>query len=149
MPRGSLIFTVIIFLILILFLIATMSYPHKAKLFPLLTLLPALILLIIQIIREVLSLKGVEALRKGKTESFNRKHLTIGAWLLGTVVMLWIVGFMGTVILLPFLYLRFQRESWLLSILLSLGCGFFFYGLFGWGLNMSLYPGVLFPKIFG
>jgi hypothetical protein len=149
MVRGSLAFTTILFVISILFMIATMSYPHKAKLFPLLTLLVALILLIIQIIREVLPLKGVEALRKGKTESFNRRHLAIGAWLLGTVVMLWVLGFMGTVILLPFLYLRFQKESWLLSILLSLGGGFFFYGLFGWGLNMSLYPGVLFPKIFG
>jgi hypothetical protein len=149
MVRGGLIFTVILFLISILFLIATMPYPYKAKLFPLLTLLPALILLIVQIIREVCALKGVEALEKGKIESFNYKDLAICAWLLGTLVMLWLLGFMGTVILLPFLYLRFQRESWLLSITLSLGCGFFFYSLFAWSLHMSLYPGILFTNIFG
>jgi hypothetical protein len=63
--------------------------------------------------------------------------------------MLWVLGFMGTVILLPFLYLRFHRESWLISITLPLGCGFFFYTLFGLALSMPLYPGILFSKYFG
>ena len=44
---------------------------------------------------------------------------------MGTVLMLWVLGFMGTVIFLPFLYLRFERESWLLSITLSLGADYF------------------------
>lgn len=148
MIPGSLIFTVILFLISVLLLIATMSYPPKARLFPLITLSVAIVLLIVQIVREVLALKGVESSEKEPIESFNRKHWSIGIWLFGTVVMLWVIGFMGTVIFLPFLYLRFQRESWLLSISLSLGCGIFFYGVFGWGLHMSLYPGVLLPKIF-
>jgi predicted branched-subunit amino acid permease len=63
--------------------------------------------------------------------------------------MLWVLGFMGTVILLPFLYLRFHRESWLISITLPLGCGVFFYTLFGLALSMPLYPGILFSKYFG
>jgi len=148
MIQGSLIFNAILLIISVILLIATMDYPHKAQLFPLLTLVLAMILLIVQIIRETLDFKRAEIDKNRKLESFNIKHLTIAAWLLGTVVMLWISGFMGTVIILPFLYLRFQKESWLLSILLAVGCGFFFYGLFGWGLNMSLYPGVLFLKFF-
>lgn len=148
MISGSLIFTVVLFLISVLLLISTMSYPPKARLFPLITLSVAIVLLIVQIVREILALKGVESFKNEKIESFSRKHLTIGLWLFGTVVMLWVIGFMGTVILLPFLYLRFQRESWLLSISISLGCGIFFYGVFGWALHMSLYPGILLPKLF-
>lgn len=151
MKRGSLIFAVVLFLISILLLRATVAYPLKAKLFPLITLLTVLILLIIQIIREgfvVLKGKG-GVMEGGKGEGFSRKHLTIWVWMVGTVLMLWVLGFMGTVIFLPFLYLRFQRESWLLSISLSLGCGVFFYGLFSVGLNMPLYPGMILSRLFG
>ena len=55
---------------------------------------------------------------------------------------------MGTVVLLPFLYLRFHKESWLISVTLPLGCGVFFYTLFGLALNMPLYPGIVYSKIF-
>jgi hypothetical protein len=149
MRRGNLFFAILLLLISILILKATLSYPFKAKLFPLIVLVPVLILLIIQIIREVFTLreKGVTEEKKGG--DFSTKHLTIWIWMAGAVLMLWVLGFMGTVIFLPFLYLRFQKESWLFSITLSLGCGVFFYGLFDLGLKMPLYPGLILPIIFG
>jgi predicted branched-subunit amino acid permease len=64
-------------------------------------------------------------------------------------LMLWIIGFMGAVVFLPFLYLRLHKETWLLSITLSLGCGVFFYLLFGLVVKMPLYPGILGEKIWG
>jgi len=62
------------------------------------------------------------------------------------LVMLWMIGFMGTVVLLPFLYLRFNKESWFISVTLPLGCGVFFYVLFGLALDMPLYPGIVYPR---
>ena len=149
MRRGNLFFAVLLLLISILILKATLSYPFKAKLFPLIVLVPVLILLIIQIIREVFTLreKGVTEEKKG--EDFSTKHLTIWIWMAGAVLMLWVLGFMGTVILLPFVYLRFKKEGWLLSITFSIGCGIFFYGLFGYLLKMPLYPGTILENIFG
>jgi hypothetical protein len=149
MKRDSLIFAVILLLITIILLKATMAYPLRSKLFPLIALVTVLILLIIQIFREVAGLKEKEPVEKIKDKNFRSKNLAIWSWLLGTLIMLWILGFMGTVVLLPFLYLRFHRESWLISITLPLGCGIFFYTLFGLALSMPLYPGILFSKIFG
>ena len=149
MRRGNLFFAVFLLLVSLLILRATWTYPFKAKLFPLITLLPVLILLMIQIIRDISALKEKRTAEGKKKESFDTKHLTIWSWMVGTALMLWVLGFMGTVVLLPFLYLRFQRESWLLSITLSLGCGVFFYVLFDLFLRMTLYPGLILPGVFG
>lgn len=149
MRRGSVIFTIALLLVSLLLLRATLPYPFKAKLFPLIILSTILLLLMVQMGREIAALRGKGATEGEKGDGFRSKHLTILFWIVGTVLMLWILGFMGTVILLPFLYLRFERESWLLSITLSLGCGIFFYGLFGYLLKMPLYPGMIFERIFG
>jgi hypothetical protein len=149
MRRGNFIFTIALLMVSLLLLRATLPYPFKAKLFPLIILITVLILLMIQIVREVVALRVKGATEKKRADSFRSKHLTILFWMVGTVLMLWVLGFMGTVILLPFLYLRFEKENWLLSITLSLGCGIFFYGLFGYLLRMPLYPGMILERIFG
>ncbi len=148
MRRGNLIFAFALFLVSILLLRATFTYPFKARVFPLIVLTTVLILLMIQISREFFTLREKGATEGKKGESLRTKHLSIWIWIVGTVFMLWVLGFMGTVILLPFFYLRFKKESWLLSITLSVGCGIFFYGLFGYLLKMPLYPGMIFEKFF-
>jgi len=150
MSIGNRIFAFFLLLVVILFLIPTMGYTFKAKVFPLMALFAALVLLFIQMIREFLAkTKGKEVDQEEKTEGFGRKHLAMGAWMVGTPLMVWIFGFMGTVILLPILYLRCQREGWLVTILVPLGCGISFYFFFGLALKMPLYPGLIFLKIFG
>jgi len=149
MYRGSRIFPFFLLLIVILFLIPTLGYTFKAKVFPMIALCAASILLIIQIIMEFLpESKGKESAEKAESETFGRKHLAVLTWMVGTPLMVWILGFMGTVILLPFLYLRFQKEGWLLTILVTLGCGICFYFFFGFSLNMPLYPGWIYLKFF-
>jgi hypothetical protein len=150
MKRGNLIFTVALLGGSLLLLKATLAYSFKAKIFPLITLLIILILLMIQIVREVsLVFREKGAAEEGGTGRFRTKHLTSWGWMVGTMFMFWVLGFMGTVVFLPFLYFRFQRESWLVSITLPIGCGLFFYCLFGLGLKMPLYPGIFPSKLFG
>ncbi len=145
---GSFIFGTSLFMISIFLLIETIFYPFKARLFPLLTLIPVLFLLIIQLVGEIPSLKDRKSLGRDLKNHFSTQHLVIGIWMACTLLMMWIIGFMGTVLLLPFLYLRFQRESWRFSIGMSLGSGIFFYLLFDLALNMPLYPGLFFLKYF-
>jgi len=148
MTRGSLLFALALFVVSIVLFVSTLAYPFKAKLFPLIALIAALLLLTVEIIQELLRhKKGVK--RKEKGERLDSKHIVIWVWIAATAVILWVFGFMGTVILLPFLYLRFQRESWFLSISLSLGCGIFFYVLFSVFLKMPLYPGMILPRLLG
>lgn len=148
MKQGSLIFAIILLFIALGLVIATMAYPIRSKLFPLIALGTAVILLVVQIYREFSTGKERGTPEEKREKASRSKHLAIWAWLAGTLVMLWIFGFMGTVILLPFLYLRSHKESWLISISLPLGCGIFFYVLFGLALSMPLYPGILLSRIF-
>ena len=150
MRRGSLIFMAGIFLISALLLKATLSYSFKAKLFPMITLITVLLLLTILIINEtVVALKEKGSKDSNLEKGPAAKQLAVWGWMLGTVLMFSILGFMGTVILLPFLYLRLQRESWPLSLAVSAGCGLFFYGIFDLGLKMPLYPGLILTKALG
>jgi hypothetical protein len=135
-------------MVVILGLMAGLAYPFKAKIFPLIALLTALVLLIIQIFQELFAPNKKGAGEQGEAERIGPKHLVIGAWVVGAPLMLWVFGFMGTVILFPFLYLRFQRESWPISIFLPICCGVFFYLFFDLALGLPLYRGVLFSKIF-
>jgi hypothetical protein len=153
MKKGSLIFAVALLLITIGLVIPTMSYPFKSRLFPSIALFTILVLLVAQIIKEISALKQAGSREEpseeeGASRGHWSKHFAIWAWLTGTLIMLWVFGFMGTVLLLPFLYLRSHKESWLLSVALSMGCGIFFYALFGWALTMPLYPGILFSRFF-
>jgi hypothetical protein len=148
MKRGSLIFAVVLLLITIGLVVVSMDYPLRSKLFPLIALSVALVLLVIQIFHEFSALKQKDSGVDGEVKKLSSEHWLIWVWLAGTLMLLWIFGFMGTVVLLPFLYLRYHHESWLISLTVPLGCGIFFYTLFGLALDMPLYPGVLFAKIF-
>ena len=148
MKREKLIFAVVLLLIAMILLKATMAYPLRSRLFPLITLLAVIILLAIQIVREARPLSE-RLTGQSETRAFRLRDLAIWGWLGGTLIMLWVLGFMGTVVLLPFLYLRFHRESWLISITLPLGCALFLYTLFGLLLGMPLYWGILFPVFSG
>jgi hypothetical protein len=148
MKRGSLIFAVVLLLITVGLVIVTMAYPLRSKLFPLIALSVALILLVIQVFHEFSALKQTGPSEKTEVKNLRSENWAIWFWLVGTLILLWIFGFMVTVVLLPFLYLRFYKERWLISITIPFGCGVFFYTLFGLALDMPLYPGILFSIIF-
>ncbi len=150
MVRGRFIFVVAIFLVQILALTATFAYPFKSRIFPSIALSLGLVLSIFQIFRELPILKEKEIPKTGdETIRLSHKHLVIGAWIVGTTIMLWVLGFMWTVVAFPFIYLRYHRESWPISIILPIACGIIFYFFFGQFLRTPLYPGLLLPLITG
>jgi hypothetical protein len=149
MLRGSTLFTFFLTIVSIVLLIVTLNLPFKAKLFPMIAILTAVGLLAVQVLIDNLASREKAPARTRKGKTLGRKHLFIGLWMAASFLMLWIIGFMGAVVFLPFLYLRLHKETWLLSITLSLGCGAFFYLLFGLVVKMPLYPGILGEKIWG
>ena len=148
--RSSLIFAIALFIFFVILLISTINYPTKAKIFPLIVISISLILLGVRILpQEVLTLKQKgEVVEATEASALRRRYLVVGIWLTLTLAMLWIFGFLATVILLPFLYLRRHGERWLLCISLPFGSGVFFYVLFALILKMPLYKGLLFLTIF-
>ena len=151
MITGSFFFTLALFLVSAVLFIATQSFPWKAKIFPLIAISTALILLAVQIVLDIKASReeGLSGKENQKGKQLGPRHLSIGLWMVATMLMLWIAGFMATVVLLPFLYLRLHKESWKLSVVLSAGCGLFFYLLFGLALKMPLYPGMIGGLLFG
>ena len=67
MKRGGLIFAVVLLLIAVGLVIVTMAYPLRSKLFPLIALGTALILLVIQVFREVSALKTKDPFRNERS----------------------------------------------------------------------------------
>jgi len=149
MMRPRFFFALFLFVAAILFMRATLSYPPKARLFPLVTLTFLVVLLIIQMVREVLALKEKKGVTRGRPHSVVSKHIVIWAWIVATLIMLWLFGFTALVVLLPFLYLRSVKENWTLSVILPLGCGLFFLRPLWSDLKMPLYRGWVFQRILG
>jgi len=147
---GRLIFAVALLVVFVFFLVATLSFRSmRDKTFPLIAIIPALILLVHQILKEILSLRREKGSMGEETKGRNRRYLGVGIWMALTLVMFWLIGFLGTTLLLPFIYLRYNQEGWFLSIALPLGCGIFFYTLFSLALGLSVYQGFLFSNLLG
>jgi len=148
---GGFVFAVVLFALLILLLITALGYPFKAAIFPLITVSVALILLGSLILpREILALrqKGEDA-EVTEAEETRGKYLSVVLWLIVTQVMLWLLGFLATVFLLPLLYLRRSGEKWPLFVGLPLASVIFFYVVFSLLLETPLYEGYLFSLILG
>ncbi len=147
MPGGSFFVAISFLLITILLLRATMAYPPQSRLFPLIALFALIFLLVIQIIKELSAAKEKRRVDATKPDVIWSRYLSVWIWIAGCGMFLWLFGFMGTVVFLPFFYLKCQKESWLRSIIVSLACGVFFYTIFDLLLRMPLYRGVLFSKL--
>lgn len=148
--KGRLIFAIALFVVFVFFLIATLSFRSmRDKTFPLMAIIPALILLTYQISKEVFSFRRKKEPTEGEPNDLSRRYLGVGIWMAIILLMFWLIGFLGTAFLLPFIYLRYYHESWLLSIALPLGCGIFFYTIFSLALGLRLYQGFLFSNILG
>jgi hypothetical protein len=113
----------------------------QARLYPWAIGIPMLILAIAQVI---LDLKGVTAKQSADATpvdfqfakdidpvTANRRAITMFAWLGGFFLAIWLVGFSISIALMMFTYLKFQgKESWTISIALTVIAWLMFYGLF-------------------
>lgn len=69
-------------------------------------------------------------------------------WLAVLLAMLYLFGFIVTIPLFTFLYLKVRsREGWPLSIILSLASWGILYALFAQVLHIALYPGLLYQYL--
>ena len=127
----------------------------QARLYPYAIGIPMLILAIVQVI---LDLKGVKAKQSSDATPMDfqftkdvdpivarKRAITMFAWLLGFFLLIWLVGFPIGIALMMFAYLKFQgRESWTLSILLTVIAWLCFWGLFVRLLHLPFPDGLVF-----
>ena len=143
--KLRIIFPVIALAIVIILIIATIGYPYKARLFPLLIAIPLAALLVIDFLKEAY------VKLKQESDSIGRKNISKDAIIKGIEVSAWIVGFSLIVYLLGFLigvplfllfYFKLHGEKWLTSIIYCSVVTISMWGIFIVIFEMHLYNGI-------
>jgi len=128
--RASLILSSAVALLAAWGLVSALSWPLKAKLFPLVVGIPLLCLAIAEIIYSLRD-KTVESPRDIPADVEKRRSLVAAGWILAFFAAIVLLGFDIAVAVFVFLYLVIQgKERWLFSVVFSAATWALFYGLF-------------------
>jgi hypothetical protein len=139
--RPAALFSLCALVFFCVFVYQAQEWRLQARLYPWAIGIPMLILAIAQVI---LDLKGVTAKQSADATPMDfqfakdidpvtakRRTITMFAWLAGFFLAIWLVGFPIAIALMMFTYLKFQgKESWTISIALTVIAWLMFYGLF-------------------
>ena len=139
--RPAVLFSFCALVFFCVFVYQAQEWRLQARLYPWAIGVPMLILAIVQVI---LDLKGVTAKQSADATPMDfqfakdidpatakRRAITMFAWLVGFFLTIWLVGFSIAIAMMMFTYLKFQgKESWTLSIALTVIAWLMFYGLF-------------------
>ncbi len=126
-------------------IVAAIDYPPAAAEMPLVVCVFGALLSLLQLIAELRASRagGEDAIDPGKDIPI---YLWIWAFVIGVVAFGFVVA--APVVLFVYLFFR-SRESWWLSLLLSLSVVGFLYGVFQVGMGVPLFEGLLTERIDG
>lgn len=124
-------------------IVAALDYPPAAAEMPLLVGGCGAALSLLQLIREL------RASRAGGEDTIDlAKDVPIYLWVWAFVIAVIALGFVVAAPVMLFAYLHFRsRESWWLSLLLSVSVVALLYGVFQLGIGVPLFEGLLTPRI--
>jgi len=128
----------------------------RAALFPWVIGLPSLLLAIYVFIRD-----ASQSTRKVKVEESvlwsepevdpiiaRQRTVSIGCWIVGFFLTIWVLGFVPASAIATFLYLKFGTgEKWPITLALTAACWLFFFGVFAYGLSLPFPEGALFDLV--
>ena len=141
-------------------IVSALKWPFKTALFPVIIGSCALILSLAEFSMSIYETTGGRT-KKKKQEAMDfklsedidpavakRRTWTAFGWIIGFFFLIVLLGFNIGIPLFVFLYLRFHGgESWLISILMTVGSWFFFWGLFIWLLDTPMPEGWVFRAL--
>jgi hypothetical protein len=138
--RPAAIFSIGWLIFFIVWVYLAKDWRMQARLYPWAIGVPMVVLAIVQVI---LDLKGVQRKQSDAapvdfqfTQNMDpalarRRTINIFSWIVGFFLGIWLLGFVITIPLLVFTYLKLQSgESWVLSAALTAAAWLVFYGLF-------------------
>jgi putative tricarboxylic transport membrane protein len=128
----------------------------RAALFPWVIGLPSLLIAIYVFVKD-----ASQSTRKVKVEEAalysepevdpivaRQRALSMGSWIVGFFLAIWILGFVPASAIATFLYLKFgASEKWPVTLMLTAACWLFFFGVFGYGLQLPFPQGVVFDWV--
>jgi ABC-type sugar transport system permease subunit len=141
-------------------IVSALRWPFKTALFPVIIGSCALILSLAELSMSVYETTGGRTKKKGQeamdfklSEDIppavaKRRTWTAFGWIIGFFFLIVLFGFIIGIPLYVFLYIKFHgREKWLISILMTVGSWFFFWGLFIWLLDTPMPEGLVFRAL--
>jgi Tripartite tricarboxylate transporter TctB family len=156
--RPAAIFSFCALIFFCVFVYMAQEWRLQARLYPFAIGIPMLILAIVQVI---LDLKGVKAKQSSDATPMDfqftkdidpatakKRAIIMFSWLLGFFFGIWLLGFPIAIALMMFTYLKFQgRESWGLSIALTVIAYLCFWGLFVKLLHLPFPEGLIITRL--
>jgi hypothetical protein len=150
-------FTLALIAVIGLALWQSRNFGFRAGLFPWVIGTPTLVLLLLQLGRDLLGKKKKAAAAFGETSevevdprAVRQRTVAIILWTFGFFLAIWVLGFTYAVPLMLFLYLKLAgKESWLMSAAVTFGTWLFYWGLFEKMLNVPFTEGLLITLIKG
>jgi Tripartite tricarboxylate transporter TctB family len=127
----------------------------RSGLFPLVIGLPTFILAIVQLIIDLRRARPASPSETGEAaltvpaNVVRRRYILILSTITGFAGAVWLLGFLITIPLVTFLYMKAAGESWVLSIVLSATTAIVFYLMFVYWLNIPVPPGLLLEPVVG
>jgi len=150
--NGRVLFSLGLAALAVFAIVSASSWPLKARLFPLVTAIPLLVLALVQLF---LDLRGKAEATDSPASDLalstdvppaiaQRRTLLTFAWMAAFVALVFLVGFPLAVPLFAFTYLMFQSaEGFWRSLALTVAAWGFFYGLFERMLRLPFGAGVV------
>jgi TctA family transporter len=148
---GATVFSLALVLLFLWALWQSRKFGVRAGLFPWAVTVPAVVLSVVQFVRDLTGRRETEGGEEPADgapnlppEVVRRRTVEIAAWIVGMFLAIWLVGFAGATLVMTLLYLRLGAgERWAISLALSLGAFLFVYGLFERGLGVPFPVGSL------
>jgi hypothetical protein len=152
--RTDLFFCLILLVLLAVFFIAASGYKPVTRRAPLLVMIPLAFMLLIEalkIIQKLRSLKRVDptlSLVPKIDRHKLRKAAQILVWLIVLLGMIYVGGHIGGIAIFLLIFLKFvSRESWKITIGVSVGMTVGLFFLFEKILNVLLYRGIIYEIV--
>lgn len=134
------IFNLILLGVTLVIVFSALDFPSRSKVLPLIVGVPALGLMLVQVLSDWA--KPSPQFKREQIE-VHREWVIISA-LIGFPLLIYVAGLSLGVAAFLLLFVRMvSKQSWLVTILCSLGGFFISYGLFGQLLHYPLYKGLL------
>ena len=157
-------FTVLVFFLVLVLFVLTVQLGHVARLVPLKVVIPALVLVLFQLLLDLMpglarrfapfeqvDLPARKDIRDSgsanlDTRVVSQKETLAIFWIFLVLVLTYLLGFLIGLPLYLFLYLKIPaRESWRVSVSTSIVLGGLLFIVFRLGLDTSLYQGLVPP----
>ncbi|GAB6153797.1 hypothetical protein JCM17380_25470 [Desulfosporosinus burensis] len=145
--KGSVVFAFVLFLFFIVFVGLALTYNPQARMVPLVIGIPSLILsagMLWNTWSKAKTSQLVEKESEIKKEFSNRDLLMTFAWFFALLIMVYLFGFLYVIPIFLLAYLRLSgKESWVLTITISLSACLVILILFVMILKVDLYKGII------